>query len=55
MIEIKKKKEHEENLKEKRLKKRDIEREKAYNLVNEDSNNLSLSLEKFEVDKSKEN
>ena len=45
----------EENLKEIRLRKRDIEREKSYNLSEKESNDLSLSLEKFEIDKSKEN
>ena len=51
----KKLREQEENLKELKLRKRDLEKAKTFEELEEDTNNLTLSLDKFDIDKSKEN
>ena len=49
-------KEKEENLKELKLKEKEIEKERILQRIEEESNNSpSLGLEKFDVDKTKEN
>ena len=48
-------KEQEENLKELKLRKKDLERNRQFEEPSEDANNLTLSLEKFDIDKSKKN
>ena len=46
--------EQQENLREQRLKQKELERLRSYN-DEEINNNLSKGLEKFEIDKTKEN
>jgi len=37
------------------LRKKDLEKDKSFDELDNDTNNLSLSLDKFNIDKSKEN